>query len=131
MCIFCKIIAGEIPCHKIYEDEKVFVFLDIKPINPGHTLIVPKKHYENLEEISDSDLTAVILRAQAIGGRLKEKLGVAGYNLSINNGAVAGQIVSHLHVHVIPRHAGDGHVVWPRTAAYAPGEAEEVVKKLI
>ncbi|MFA5754382.1 MAG: HIT family protein [Patescibacteria group bacterium] len=129
MCIFCKIINQEIPSHKFYEDDKVIAFLDIKPVNPGHALVVPKAHYETIEEISETDLTAVILAVKKVGGLLKDKLGVEGYNVTVNNGAVAGQAVNHLHFHVIPRHAGDGHVSWPQSD-YAPGEAEEIVKKL-
>lgn len=129
MCIFCKIINGEIPCHKVYEDDIVFAFLDIKPLNPGHTLVVPKKHYENLEEISEEELTALILAIKKIGRMIKEKLGVAGYNVSENNGQVAGQEVPHLHFHIIPRHEGDGLGPWPRKE-YQDGEAEEIIKKL-
>lgn len=130
MCIFCKIINGEIPCYKVYEDENVLAFLDIKPLNPGHTLVVPKKHYENLEEINEEDLTALILAIKKIGALIKEKLGVAGYNVSANNGAVAGQEVPHLHFHIIPRHENDGLSPWPRKE-YKEGEAEEVIKKLL
>jgi histidine triad (HIT) family protein len=130
MCIFCKIINGEIPCHRVYEDEKVLAFLDIKPLNPGHTLVVPKKHYENIEEINEEDLIALILAIKKIGLLIKEKLGVAGYNVSENNGEVAGQEVPHLHFHIIPRHNGDGLGPWPRKG-YQDGEAEEVVKKLL
>ena len=131
MCIFCKIIAGEITCHKIYEDDQVIAFLDIKPVNAGHALVVPKKHYENLEEISEADFLALMLIVKKIGGLLKTRLGVEAYNVGINNGAAAGQVVPHVHVHVIPRHAGDGHVVWPRTAEYKAGEAEAMVKKFM
>jgi len=130
MCIFCKIIAGEIPCHKVYEDDQVLAFLDIKPLNPGHILVVPKKHYENIEEITEEELTALILAIKKIGLLIKEKLGVTGYNISENNGEVAGQEVMHLHFHVIPRHSDDGLSPWPRKV-YQDGEAEEVVKKLL
>lgn len=130
MCIFCKIIAGEIPCHKVYEDGQVLAFLDIKPLNPGHTLVVPKKHYENLEEINEEELTALILAIKKIGSLVKEKLGVAGYNVSENNGEVAGQEVPHLHFHIIPRHGGDGLSPWTRKE-YKEGEAQEIIKKLL
>jgi len=129
MCIFCKIIANEIPSHKVYEDDKTLAILDIKPVNKGHALVMPKKHYANLEEIDEADLTAVILIVKKIGGWLKAKLGVEGYNVTINNDPVAGQIVQHLHFHVIPRHKGDGHIQWMQSE-YEPGEAEEIAKKL-
>lgn len=129
MCIFCKIINKEIPCHQVYEDKKVIAFLDIKPVNPGHVLVLPKEHYQNLEAITPEDLTALILAVKKIGARVKDKLGVPGYNVTVNNDPVAGQIVPHLHFHVIPRHAGDGHVMWPQSE-YGLGEAEEIAKKL-
>jgi len=129
MCIFCKIINHEIPCHQVYEDDKVLAFLDINPLNPGHTLVVPKKHYSDLEEISDEDLIDLILVVKKVGLLIKEKLGFAGYNVSQNNGEVAGQEVPHLHFHVIPRREGDGLSPWPRRG-YKAGEAEEVIKKL-
>lgn len=129
MCIFCKIIAKEIPSHQVYEDEKALVFLDIKPVNPGHLLVIPKKHYQNFEEISETDLQDLILVVKKMGARLKEKLGVAGYNITVNNDPVSGQAVPHLHIHLIPRHQGDGHVEWPQSS-YAPGEVERIVERL-
>jgi len=129
MCIFCKIISGEIPAFKVYEDENILAFLDIQPVNPGHTLVVPKKHYQNLEEIPEMELSVLILAVKKIGARLKEKLGIEGYNASTNNDPAAGQIVPHLHFHIIPRHEGDGHTSWSRRQ-YQSGEAEEIIKKL-
>ena len=129
MCVFCQIAAGELPAHKIYEDEKFLAFLDIKPVNLGHTLVIPKQHYADLEAIPPAELAELIIVAQKIGRLLKERLGVTGYNLTENNGAVAGQIIPHLHFHVIPRHEGDGHVTWMQSQ-YGPGEAEEILKKL-
>ncbi|MFA5109710.1 MAG: HIT family protein [Patescibacteria group bacterium] len=130
MCIFCQIISGEIPSHKVYEDENVLAFLDIQPVNPGHTLVVPKKHYQNLEEISEEDLKILIVAVKKIGHLLKLKLGIEGYNASTNNDPVAGQIVPHLHFHIIPRYRGDGHDAWSR-CQYKPGEEEEIIKKLL
>lgn len=129
MCIFCKIIAGEIPFYKVYEDDRTLAFLDIKPVNPGHTLVVPKKHYENMEAVPAEDLTALILAVKKVGRLLKEKLGVAGYNLGVNNDPLSGQIVPHLHFHVMPRREGDGLQLWPQED-YAPGEAEEIIRRL-
>jgi len=130
MCIFCKIITGEIPCFKIYEDDNVLAFLDIKPVHPGHTLVLPKKHVANLEEISVADLQAVILAVKKIGQKLKDKLGVIGYNVSLNNDPVAGQEIPHLHFHIIPRKINDGLKLFPQQT-YASGEAEEVLRKLL
>jgi histidine triad (HIT) family protein len=129
MCIFCQIASGDIPAYKVYEDDKVLAFLDIKPVNPGHTLVITKAHYQNLEEIPAAELTAIMLAVQKIGRLLKDKLGVAGYNVTENNDPVAGQEIPHLHFHIIPRHAADGHLPW-RQSAYAPGQAEAIIKKL-
>ena len=129
MCIFCQIVKHEIPCHQVYEDDKVLAFLDIKPVNPGHILVLPKKHYQNIDDITEEDFIAVMLVVKKMGKLLKEKLGVAGYNVVENNDPVSGQIIPHLHFHVIPRHASDGHVQWPQSE-YAPQEAEKIAAKL-
>ena len=129
MCIFCKIISGEIPSHKIFEDEKTLAFLDIKPVHPGHVLVIPKKHFQNLEEINPEDLTALIQTVKRIGGLLKDKLQVEGYNVITNNDAVAGQIVPHLHFHIIPRVTGDGLPLWSG-CDYQSGEADQILEKL-
>lgn len=128
-CIFCKIIKGEIPSYKVYEDENVLAFLDIAPVNYGHTLIIPKKHYSNLEEISEEELCKVISVVKKVGKAMKDKLGVAGYNVGVNNDPVAGQIVPHVHFHVMPRNEKDGLKLWPG-GKYKDGEAEEVLKKI-
>ncbi len=129
MCIFCQIIAGEIPSYKIYEDERVFVLLDIRPINSGDTLVIVKKHVANFEEAAAEDLQAAILAIKKIGRLIKEKLGYAGYNVIENNDPVAGQEIPHLHFHIIPRLADDGIKFWP-SHDYAPGEAEEILRQL-
>ena len=129
MCVFCKIISGDIPSYKIFEDERTLAFLDIKPVRPGHTLVIPKKHFHNLEEINPEDLTALIQTVKKIGGLLKDKLKVEGYNLITNNDAVAGQVVPHLHFHIIPRAMEDGLALWPG-CDYQSGEAEQILEKL-
>ncbi|MFA5023559.1 MAG: HIT family protein [Patescibacteria group bacterium] len=129
MCIFCKIINQEIPCYRVYEDDKVLAFLDIEPVNPGHILVLPKIHYQNFEDINETDLSALILTVKKIGKLLKDKLGVDGYNVHENNNPIAGQEIPHLHFHIIPRYAGDGLGHWPGKS-YQPGEAEEIIKKL-
>jgi len=129
MCVFCQIISQEIPSYKVYEDEKTLAFLDNHPTNPGHTLVVPRSHYANLEEISDEDLCALIMTVRKVGRILKEKLGAIGYNVLENNDPVSGQIVNHLHFHIIPRTADDGLKLW-HGHDYQPGEIEAIVKKL-
>lgn len=129
MCVFCQIISQEIPCYEVYEDEKTLAFLDIKPSSPGHTLVVPKNHFRNFEEISEEDLTVLIMTVKKVGQILKDRLGVSGYNIVVNNGPVAGQIVDHLHFHVIPRQEND-NLTFPSGRPYQPGEVEVIVDKL-
>ena len=105
-CIFCKIIKGEIPSFKVYEDDKVFAFEDINPISEGHTLIIPKKHAENLWEIPGEDLTAVHLASQKIIQAMKEALNPTGVALLQLNGRGANQVVMHYHLHLVPRTSG-------------------------
>ena len=128
-CLFCRIIAGEIPSYKVYEDGNVLAFLDISPVNPGHTLVIPKEHYRNIEAIPADRLGEIMAAVKKIGAALKDKLGVPGYNVYENNDPVAGQEVPHLHFHVIPRQEGDGLGYWPGRP-YAAGEAEEIIKKI-
>ncbi|MGE5426189.1 MAG: HIT family protein [Bacillota bacterium] len=130
MCVFCQIVAGEIPARKVYEDDAVLSFLDIKPVHPGHLLIIPKVHISNLEEISDVDLCGLISVVKKLGAKVKEKLGYEGYNVIVNNDPLAGQIIPHLHFHIIPRLPDDGLNRWPESE-YREGEQDEIVKKLI
>ena len=102
-CIFCKIIKGEIPSFKVYEDDKVFAFEDINPISQGHTLIIPKKHAENLWEIPAEDLTAVHLASKKIIRAIKDVLNPTGVALLQLNGRGANQVVMHYHLHLVPR----------------------------
>ena len=129
MCIFCKIVSGELPSYKVYEDDKVLAFLNIEPVSIGHILVIPKKHVVSLEETSPEDLTAVMLVVQKIGGTLKKKLGVDGYNVGENNGSAAGQTIPHLHFHLIPRHENDGLPSWPKMENVSDN-LEEIAKKL-
>ena len=128
-CIFCKIIAGEIPANKIYEDEHTLAFLSIGPNNPGHTLVIPKDHFENIYGIPDETLCRVMITAKKVAIAIKNGLESDGVNIGINNEETAGQEIPHIHVHVIPRKHDDGLVHWP-PKAYLPGEAEEVMVKI-
>ena len=106
-CIFCKIIKGEIPSFKVYEDDKVFAFGDISPISAGHTLIVPKRHAQNLWEIPGEDLTAVQLASQKIIQAIADALNPTGVACLQLNGKGANQVVMHYHLHLIPRSSGE------------------------
>ncbi|MBI1372905.1 MAG: HIT domain-containing protein [Phycisphaera sp.] len=106
--IFEKIIDGEIPCWKVYEDEHVFSFLDIGPLSTGHTLVIPKKPYVTLDEVDDATAAALGVAIKKIGAAVAAATGCAGWNVLQNNGAIAGQVVMHVHFHIIPRADGDG-----------------------
>ena len=129
MCIFCKIINKEIPAEIIYEDEKSLVFLDIEPNNPGHCLVVPKQHFENIFDAPEEVLAHLINVAKKISRVLKVAVLAEGINIGINNGASAGQIVPHLHIHVIPRYVSDGFIHW-HGKPYEPGEIKIVAEKI-
>lgn len=128
-CIFCKIAAGEIPAFRVYEDEDVLAFLDIAPVNHGHILVISKKHYRNLEDIPEEELCVVMKAVKKVGRAVKDGLGAPGYNMSENNDPVAGQIIPHLHFHIIPRRTGDGLQLWAQ-GKYEKGEAEDVLSKI-
>ena len=104
MCVFCEIIKGNIPSAKVYEDDKTLAILDISQTTRGHTLVLPKQHYENLLEIPAEELAELIVKVQKIAANNVAKLGAKGFNLLVNTGAVAGQSVPHLHFHIIPRY---------------------------
>jgi histidine triad (HIT) family protein len=107
-CLFCKIVAGEIPCYRVYEDNHVLAFLDIGPLSRGHTLIIPKTHAVTLDQLEDEVAAACGAAARKVGAAVARATGCAGWNLLQNNGALAGQVVMHVHFHVIPRTEGDG-----------------------
>ena len=108
MCIFCKIINGEIPSQKIYEDDDVLAILDISQANIGHTLVLPKKHFSNILEIEDYDYLKVMDKVKDIALAIKKAFNAEGINVLNNCGEAAGQTVNHFHVHVIPRNINDG-----------------------
>ncbi len=105
-CLFCKIVAGEIPGQRVDEDERTVAFMDINPATRGHALVVPRKHATNLLEIDAEDLAAVAVAAQRLAKRGHDRLGADGVNLINSCGSAAWQTVFHFHIHVIPRYAG-------------------------
>ena len=104
MCIFCKIINGEIPCYKVYEDDKFLAFLDISQATVGHTLVVPKKHYPNILSLEDNDILGVV---SLVCNKIEKALDVHNFNILNNCGVKAGQTVDHFHIHIIPRYDND------------------------
>lgn len=129
-CIFCKIIKGELPSVKVYENDKIVAFLDINPVNPGHTLVVPKEHFENLLDGGEETLKEIMLTIKRVAWGITKAFDLKGFNVGQNNGAVAGQIVPHLHWHVIPRFENDGLHQWSRTRPYKEGEMAEIGEKI-
>ena len=107
-CIFCKIAAGEIPSVKVYEDDRVLVFMDINPISEGHLLIIPKAHAATIYEITEDDFLAVMSATHKLAAAVKKALNPDGINLLQLNGRAANQVVPHLHMHIVPRWSGDG-----------------------
>jgi histidine triad (HIT) family protein len=124
-CLFCKIIAGNIPAEKIYEDESTFAFLDIHPINKGHTLVIPKKHASDIHDIPSLDFCATMETARQLATRIKQAVNADGINIGINNGHAAGQLVFHAHVHIIPRYNNDGFATW-HGEDYKEGEMHRI-----
>ena len=128
-CIFCDIIAGKISSYKVYEDSVVVAFLDILPMSPGHTIIVPKKHVADVENLSDDELCAMTVVLKKIGKAMIDGLGVKGYSVFLDNKSAANQHVPHTHFHIVPRKEGDGLERWPQ-GGYTEGEAEEYLRRI-
>jgi histidine triad (HIT) family protein len=122
-CIFCRIAAGELPARIVDEDELTLAFMDIAPATPGHALVIPRAHAEDLLTVDGEDLAAVVGSARRLATRMRERLGAEGVNLLNSSGAVAWQTVFHFHVHVIPRYHGDPlQLPW----VPAPGDPQEI-----
>jgi histidine triad (HIT) family protein len=122
-CIFCKIIAGEIPSAAIYEDEDFKVIMDIFPAAKGHAIIIPKKHCADLYELEDDTAAKALLVARKIAKAMKAELNCDGINLLQNNGEAAGQSVFHFHIHLIPRYKNDTVKMSWTQGSYQEGEA--------
>lgn len=128
-CLFCKIINGEVSSYKVYEDDETLAFLDINPVNKGHTLVVPKKHYKNLYETPDDVLAKLMSVVKKLATSIKGSLDADGTNIEMHNDEIAGQLIEHTHIHIIPRFNGDNLSLWPRKQ-YGEGEIEETVEKI-
>jgi histidine triad (HIT) family protein len=122
-CIFCKIVAGELPGAIVDEDERTLAFMDINPATRGHALVIPRRHVKNLLEIEPDELAATAIAAQRLAARMPDRLGAAGVNLINSCGQVAWQTVFHFHIHVIPRYADDPlRLPWEP----GPGDPDEI-----
>lgn len=127
-CLFCKIVRGEVPCYKVYEDDAVLAFLDVGPVSKGHTLVIPKEHAENLEAGSEETSVALMRAVHRIAPKIMSALQASGYNLGMNHGEIAGQEVLHTHLHIMPRYAGQ-----PRsfTKTHPSSEELQAIAKLL
>ena len=130
-CIFCKIINGEIPCYKVYEDDKVLAFLDISQASKGHTLIVPKIHYANMLECDEETVAYIYKIANKLGNQIVNSLGAKGMNILTNIIEVAGQTVKHFHIHLLPRYNDEDGVKIDFISSNPSKEDLESVLKLI
>jgi len=129
-CVFCKMVAGEIPVAKVYEDDAVLAFLDIGPISDGHTLVISKVHCPRVHECDPEVLAGVWARLGRIAGAVAKAMKADGYNVLCNNGRAAGQVVDHLHFHIVPRRTGDGvFTQWP-AYKYTEGRSAEIAEKI-
>ncbi len=129
-CIFSKIVAGKIPSQKIYEDDVVLAFLDINPISDGHTLVIPKKKYERLDDCPAELLGQLCSRLGRLAKAVVSAMGAEGYNVLCNNGRAAGQLIDYVHFHIIPRKSGDGVLAkWPQHP-YPKGRIEEIAQRI-
>lgn len=122
-CIFCKIVAGEIPSFKLYEDDHVLSFMDVNPFNEGHCLVIIKRHYENLFAAPDADLGASVAAAKRVAAAVEKAVAPDGINLIQANGPGAGQTVFHFHIHIFPRRLDDdAHLNW----GHNPGDMAQI-----
>lgn len=130
-CIFCKIIKGDIPCTRIYEDPDVLVFMDIGPVVKGHALVIPKAHHNPLMDTPPEVLQKLITVVRKVARAQEKALDADGINVSQANGAAAGQVVPHIHFHVIPRFTTDGyHGNWVPKQYDSPAEMESFANRI-
>ena len=128
-CIFCRIAAGQLPAARVLETKDVLAFLDIAPVNYGHTLVIPKVHYQNLLELPDELWMEMGQVSRRVAQALRATLYAQGFNIGMNNFEAAGQVVFHAHIHVIPRYFSDGLKLFPQES-YKPGDLEKTAEKL-
>ncbi len=132
-CIFCKIVAGEMPAAKVYENEHVLAFLDISQVTEGHTLVIPKKHEKDVYELSEESAAHVFQAVPKIARAIKKQFKPAGLNLLNNNEAQAGQSVFHYHVHLLPRYGqedGFGAIWHTNNDKYTPEQLNEIAQRI-
>ena len=130
MCVFCKIVSGEIPSVKVYEDEGFLAFMDIGPVNKGHVLVIPKKHAETFVDLTEEEAAELFKRVNRIAKAVKKGLNADGLNIILNVGKASGQEVFHVHAHIIPRFENDGMKFGWRKLSYSDNEMEEYAERI-
>ncbi len=130
-CLFCKIANGKIPSEKIYEDEASFAFLDIDPMAPGHTIVVPRVHAENILDLPEMIVSPLFLAVKKVTGALSLALQPNGFTIGINQGKVSGQAIDHLHIHIVPMFLGDGGGSIHSVVKNQPSESITAIKEKI
>lgn len=129
-CIFCKIIKGEIPSYKIEEDKGTYTFLDINPMTPGHTLVIAKTHVEHMSDMDPDEVACLFKTVRRMGASIKANLSPDGINYFVNQGEPAGQLIPHVHCHIVPRYEGDGVEFRHSKVEMSEGEFKELVEKI-
>ncbi len=129
-CVFCKIARGDLPCASLKESKRIICFLDIHPVNKGHALVVPKSHVQNLLDADPEDLKEAVMTVQEVARACMKATGAEGFNVLQNNGRCAGQVVGHVHFHVIPRSPEDGFALGWRQGKYEGDEMETLRLKI-
>lgn len=128
-CLFCEIAAGRIGAQKVYETDTVLAFLDIHPVNPGHTLIIPKAHHTDCLEATPEVMADLATTLKKIAPAVLEAVGASAFNIGVNCGRDAGQVIFHLHWHLMPRFPEDGHHLWKARMEFE-GSLDEVAEKI-
>ena len=129
-CVFCRIVSGSLPGEVVYSGDQVIAILDAHPIHPGHALVIPRRHVTDLLHLPDMVLPEMMLAVRTVAGGLVQALGLEGFNTFSNNGPVAGQSVFHFHIHITPRHAGDGIRFVHGAKGYKPGEMAAIGERI-
>lgn len=127
-CLFCALIAGDLPAHVVLADEHALAFLDHRPASPGHTLVVPRRHVEHLWDADEDTVASVARTVHSVAALVHRRLAPDGLTLRQNTGAASGQQVFHLHIHLVPRWNGDGHIGWPTRPEPAPDPSEVLAR---
>src|SRR5207247_8712326 len=132
-CIFCRIVAGEIPAEVVAREPEVVTFLDVQPLADGHVLVVPRAHAASVEDLKPAEADALFRAVVRLAGPVRTALGAAGTTIGINNGEATGQTIAHVHVHIVPRREGDGagsvHTIFPRGARRPLCELGEAIRR--